>query len=798
MRILVPAILLLSAACSSFAAVTDKKSEKILHTFDLTYTLKLDRADPVQCRKIWDDAHFASSIQGIVNRNEAKLYFYYVGGDDAKIDRYWLDKLRAKGEFLADYTLKPISDLASLVKTFKTSIKGLVVYDENVASTSNVASTVAGVENLTCVRFDKNPGSLYHWLTSDPKGPKLPVKVWLVNKDGSSIFTGKGTIPGSTTASTGSAKCDAYIWAKEKYLDTGKCNPTKMGYYMDAYWLKQPGGYIPNHTLSNQDYFIAKKGFMFDLSPWDDEVPVDDKTQPIGADYKTLSAILRSCWEQTQGKKMIHVGGFLPWDKKYTNVAPAGGGHDPVPGEWRYAEILSCYNAYMDADALGYSSMANASVYCRYPLDKVYPQKLPTIDDLKAKGFITADGKVAQKTFITFYVGDYDSAAWLYNALPTIWDDPARGSVPLGWAFNPNLAERFAPGLAMTRKTKTPNDFFVAGDSGAGYVNPGYLVEPRKWSGLPSGLKTWTEHCAKWYKQFDLSITGFIIDGYAPPMTDEVKDAYITFSGDGFMGQKVPHDGIYKSMPFVRMEYDIYNAERDSNIIIDKARKQAPEFFAYRNILWKPSSQKQVVDIVKASEKGTNIEFVDPYTLMLLVKQFYTSKQKTVKVVSDLWDTNSDSTVTGTSGIVPGFDIRDMFGGTAGTSERDVVIFQEDKREPFTHWVEWKTPNPIVLESFKLYAHGDDNTDGYREFNQFRLFAKVSEDGKWEQIDAFTPTHPFAYEMNNPIGLLHSAKLDEPVTGQYFRAEFDQYDAKSKPGMGPRIAELQGFGKVLK
>ena len=59
---------------------------------------------------------------------------------------------------------------------------------------------------------------------------------------------------------------------------------------------------------------------------------------------------------------MIHVGGFLPWDKKYTNVGPSGGKHDPVLGEWHYAEILSCYNAYMDADALGYSSMANASV----------------------------------------------------------------------------------------------------------------------------------------------------------------------------------------------------------------------------------------------------------------------------------------------------------------------------------------------------------------------------------------------------------------------------------------------------
>ncbi|NIR00989.1 MAG: hypothetical protein GTN78_12440, partial [Gemmatimonadales bacterium] len=83
----------------------------------------------------------------------------------------------------------------------------------------------------------------------------LPVKVRLVNPDGSSMFAGRGTIPDSSTPSTGSAKCDAYLWAKEKYLDSGKCNPAKMGYYIDAYWLRKPDGYIPNHTLSNHDYF---------------------------------------------------------------------------------------------------------------------------------------------------------------------------------------------------------------------------------------------------------------------------------------------------------------------------------------------------------------------------------------------------------------------------------------------------------------------------------------------------------------------------------------------------------------
>ncbi len=48
-----------------------------------------------------------------------------------------------------------------------------------------------------------------------------------------------------------------------------------------------------------------------------------------------------------------------------------------MPSDWRYAEILSCFNAYMDADAIGYSAMANASFYQHYPQAPTYPQPDP-------------------------------------------------------------------------------------------------------------------------------------------------------------------------------------------------------------------------------------------------------------------------------------------------------------------------------------------------------------------------------------------------------------------------------------
>ena len=81
--------------------------------------------------------------------------------------------------------------------------------------------------------------------------------------------------------------------------------------------------------------------------------------------------------------------------------AGAGGRHEAVPTEWRYAEILSCYNAYMDADALGLGAMANASFYQHYPLAAHYPQNAkPTRDSLIARGLLDAEGRIVPRCYV--------------------------------------------------------------------------------------------------------------------------------------------------------------------------------------------------------------------------------------------------------------------------------------------------------------------------------------------------------------------------------------------------------------
>jgi len=610
------------ALLTLWAASGIAEQQPALYVYDAARYPTAHLGNPEEVRKAWDECHFLFSLQGVVNRHRPRLFVRYVNlnvrGKTINLDDYWLEKLRQPGEMLADYRLEPVESIEELVRLFRLLFRGVVCYDPNVPATSNVASTIAGVEDLPCLRYDPSPGSLYDRLVN--RGPRLRVIVWLCQRDGSSLFTGRDVIPGTSIPSTGSAKCDAYIWAKEEYLDTGKCNPTKLAYYIDSYWLRNPaaGGSIANNTLSNHDYFISQRGFFFDLSPWDDEAPIDSPNQPPDADQKTLQAILLSAWKATGGKKMVHIGGFVPWAWKYTRHA--GGKHDDVPTEWRFAQIASAYNAYLDADALDKSALVNASVYQHMKLDDRYAQRKPTLHDLMAKGLIDQRGKVAPKRYVCFYVGDYDSAAWLYQMMPTVWDDPARGTIPLGWAFNPNLADRMPLAMVCTRKTKSANDFFVAGDSGAGYVNPGMLQSPREFSRLPDGIDIWQKHCQRYYLQWDITVTGFVIDGYAPALSAENLRAYSTFSPDGIAAQKVPDVGMHDNMPIKRMDLDVLpdDAKQAAARILSFVKGEPPQFLYFRSILQTPTWHKTV--FAELSSARDDFFLLDPYSFFLLLR----------------------------------------------------------------------------------------------------------------------------------------------------------------------------------
>jgi hypothetical protein len=589
--------------------------------YDATPLFALDLKDEAQRRRFWDESHLLAALQGLANRQAPQLFIRYL----REPDDFWWGEMTRPDAWLGDRPVERVATLTALLARFRTVHHGAIVYDERVPATANLASTIAGCDDLLPLRQETRDGSLFRQLTSGPTA--LPVVTRLFRDDGSPLFTGTGVIPGTAVASTGSAKGDAYVWLIEHYLKTGRANPGRMGYYLDAFWLRCWNAAGPeNHTLSNHDFVIARRGILCDLGVWDDEPSVDEPGQRSGADVAVLKRLLRAAWDRTGGEGMIHVAGFVPWAYKYTRhrgAWAAGGTHEEVATEWRYAEILSCFNAYMDADALGLGAMANASFFQHYPLQARYPQPpKPTRQSLIARGVLEPDGRIPRRAFVAHYVGDYDAAAWLYRELPRMWRDPQRGQVPLSWAFNPNLADRFPLGMAWARAHATTNDWFVAGDSGAGYLNPGYLTPPRPHSGLPSGLAAWEKHCREYYERWDLTLTGFVIDGFARGLAPEALAAYARFSPDGLVAQKVPAQGVHGVMPYLRMATDLPGqATEAARCIQSLAAGARPRFAVCRSILQSPSWYARVSTELKALA-GDTIQVVDLYTLLWLVREF--------------------------------------------------------------------------------------------------------------------------------------------------------------------------------
>ncbi len=594
--------------------------QEAIGLYDLHYTLETDLSTPKGRNVAWDDVHVVSALQGIVNRDAPQLYVFFVDRDQLDIDKYWLNKYRRKGQWLYRKETVTYNTIEDLVSAYAGYIKGVVLYDERVPSTSNVASAVAGAEDLLPIRYDLDSESLYSRLVLG--GPRLKVKRRLINEDGSVMFTGSGVIPGTNRNSTGSIKNDPYIWYIENYMKTGKCNTEYAAYYLDQYWKQNPGATVRNHhTLSNHDFFISKRAFFFDLSPWGDEPATDEPTQKVGTDLATLKEMLLLAYQQNKGEKYCYIGGFPSWAFKYTKHA--GGIHDDVPTEWEFLRLISAYNAFKDADAIAIGALANASFWQHFPLEERYSQPWVTHEELKQRGLLTEDGKVDVKgrNFLIFYVGDYDASSWVSQFTSLTWDDPNRGKVPMMWAISPVLQERVPHVLHNFRKTATKNDYFVASDNGAGYLSPGMLQEPRPISGLSSGLQSWAEHCKPYYEKWGLSITGFIVDGYAPGLNWEGMECYRSFSPNGIVPQKLSSwSMLFGNMPVLRADYDINDVEpKDAAVaIVNRIReREGLPFHWFRNIIKSPTWYVEVAEeisiegapLLPAEERAGNSNF---------------------------------------------------------------------------------------------------------------------------------------------------------------------------------------------
>jgi hypothetical protein len=394
-----------------------------------------------------------------------------------------------------------------------------------------------------------------------------------------------------------------------------------------------------------RDYVVQQRGFAFDLSPWP-EPPIDDPNQPPGADVAAFRAILESA-EAQSGGSLIKIWGFIPWYEKYVVSGGRGfeGQSSPVKGEWESTWLFSQHGGYLQGgggDVYGLA-MANVSVHQFGPAPASRPTPAPPTEaELIEKGYLTPAGRVApDRTFVLFYAGDYDLAHPVYTLMANYagkpWLDPQRGEIPLAWGFNPALVEDIPAIMTYLYATQTEQDFFVASNSGAGYLNPDALSE--------ISLVQWLWRSRQWYHQYGYDVQGFLLNGNGTAMSQRRLDAFTLIAPVGLLTLDFETDE-----PWPRLQWDtplsaiasealagtpdvaaeaVHHVYRRT--VIEEGR--AP-FLVFRSafqsptLLWGARDRIQAHDAAGLilAEDGTvlhpNYTVVDPYTFFFLMRRW--------------------------------------------------------------------------------------------------------------------------------------------------------------------------------
>jgi hypothetical protein len=76
------------------------------------------------------------------------------------------------------------------------------------------------------------------------------------------------------------------------------------------------------------------------------------------------------------------------------------------------------------------------------------------------------------KVYLSFVMTEGDNLQYNQHKLRQLWDDPARGSVPISWSMSPLMLDAAPHMLNHFLRTITPADYLMAGPSGAGYISP--------------------------------------------------------------------------------------------------------------------------------------------------------------------------------------------------------------------------------------------------------------------------------------------------------------------------------------
>lgn len=165
-----------------------------------------------------------------------------------------------------------------------------------------------------------------------------------------------------------------------------------------------------------------------------------------------------------------------------------------------------------------------------------------------------------EKVYITFVQSDSIGIG--------VWTKPGRGKLPFGWQVTMNWSKYSPAALEYFHESATPNDYFIGGLSGPGYMYPNHIPADRfpllmqeanelmtlldervleimdnsAADGNVGNTDLTKETVDRYYENFP-DVIGFI-NGYGPSRTRDLRDTRPMISYDYYIDPKRPRDAV--------------------------------------------------------------------------------------------------------------------------------------------------------------------------------------------------------------------------------------------------------------
>ncbi len=360
-----------------------------------------------------------TTMTGLINRQQPEVYL--LNSSDAA---FWLNQVFAHIPHVIS-AAKDEAVLETLLNGYRNRVAGLIIYDPGFIDSVNVATSLAGQKDCIVV----SP-ALAETLQGSPH--QLPVVADL------RIYQWKSRV-------------QAYLWAESNLLKNATPNLV--------------AGLDPKIPGALRSLLVATRTFVYWLDALD--ILPDIKNGWI-AERSLMERILKAFAPGT-----IHLGWYV---NETLGVRLTSEAALPMLASDYFCNLevwtsIQNVGAGLAPALLEAPTMPEATARPATPAQPEVSAQ-PTAIAMPTAPVPPTPPAQPSKTYVSFTMSDGDNLQYDQHRMAQLWQDPVRGTIPIGWTISPTLV-RVAPALAAYyTRMATPNDELVVGPSGAGYILP--------------------------------------------------------------------------------------------------------------------------------------------------------------------------------------------------------------------------------------------------------------------------------------------------------------------------------------